>query len=398
MMNRELPTGWEWKRLDEVCEKPEYGYTTSAKPDGEGPLFLRTTDISNGAIDWQSVPFCFELPKDEERYLLNDGDLLIARAGSVGESVVIKKPPRAIFASYLIRFRPKKELLNPWFAGFFLKSKLFWIQLGGKTAGTTLPGVNATNLSKVKIPCPPIETQRKIVTILEKAEATKKFRAQEDELTNQLLQSVFLEMFGDPVKNPKQWNLYKMNELCNLIRDGEHKTPTYVDIGIPFVTATNLIGEQINLTTTKRISKEENLIFSKRAKPEKNDLLMSKDGTIGVIQVVNTNEEFSIFVSVILIKPKKELVNSQFLKYLLSTHGIQIKIKERIKGIAIRHLHLIDLRDLTIPLPPLKQQNIFADIVCNFEKIKDLQNQSKKQIHDLFNDCMQKAFTGELVV
>lgn len=90
-------------------KKPEYGYTTSAKPDGTGPLFLRTTDISNGEIHWQSVPFCAEPPIDEEHYSLKDGDIVVARAGSVGASVVIRNPPRSIFASYPDSFSPKRR-------------------------------------------------------------------------------------------------------------------------------------------------------------------------------------------------------------------------------------------------------------------------------------------------
>ena len=156
----DLPIDWVWKKLGDVCEKSEYGYTTSAKSDGEGPLFLRTTDISNGKIHWDTVPFCAEPPLDEERYRLKDGDILIARAGSVGAAVVIKNPPRSVFASYLIRFRPREEL-NPLYAGFFLKSNLYWSQLGNKMAGSTLPGVNATNLSKVRIPLPPSLPRRK---------------------------------------------------------------------------------------------------------------------------------------------------------------------------------------------------------------------------------------------
>src|ERR1039457_757391 len=128
---QQLPTGWGCSTLGQVCDSSQYGWTTSARKEGLLPL-LRTTDISSGEVDWSSVPFCEQEPDDVEKYVLKDNDLLISRAGSVGKSFLINKPPRAVFASYLIRFR---SLIDPKFTHYYLQSAAYWRQISQFTAG-----------------------------------------------------------------------------------------------------------------------------------------------------------------------------------------------------------------------------------------------------------------------
>ncbi len=106
----EIPEGWEVKTLGEICYKPQYGYTASANNTPIGPKFLRITDINKKAwIEWESVPYC-EITKDDfEKYRLHKGDILIARMADPGHGCMIEGDREAVFASYLIRFRPLHE-------------------------------------------------------------------------------------------------------------------------------------------------------------------------------------------------------------------------------------------------------------------------------------------------
>jgi type I restriction enzyme S subunit len=152
----ELPQGWEWTTLGEICLNPQYGWTTSAKNDGCLHL-LRTTDITSGNIDWDSVPFCKKEPVDKEKYLLIDNDIVISRAGSVGYSHLIKNPKGAVFASYLIRFKP---LIDEKYTSYFLKSPSYWNSISEKSLGIAVPNVNATKLKQISIPLPPPPSPR----------------------------------------------------------------------------------------------------------------------------------------------------------------------------------------------------------------------------------------------
>jgi type I restriction enzyme, S subunit len=151
--------------LGDVCTKPQYGWTTSAATSGSIKL-LRTTDITRGKIDWSTVPFCRDAPPDVDKYLLEDGDIVISRAGSVGVSYRVAAPDRAIFASYLIRFRPKEGLDGEYLA-FYLQSPSYWSHIEDSTSGIAVPNVNATKLEAIPIPVPALDVQRAIVASLE---------------------------------------------------------------------------------------------------------------------------------------------------------------------------------------------------------------------------------------
>jgi type I restriction enzyme S subunit len=133
---------WRWSTLGEVCSKPQYGWTTSGATSGKLKL-LRTTDITSGEINWASVPFCREEPPDYGKYRLNENDIVVSRAGSVGVSQLLCNPEKAVFASYLIRFRPGDAVI-PEFVAYFLQSPQYWSQIRSNTAGIAIPNVNAT--------------------------------------------------------------------------------------------------------------------------------------------------------------------------------------------------------------------------------------------------------------
>jgi type I restriction enzyme S subunit len=158
-----LPDGWVWTTLGEVCLHPQYGWTTKAVEEGELHL-LRTTDITSGKIDWKSVPFCREEPDDVGKYLLQDGDIVISRAGSVGYSYLVKKPERAVFASYLIRFKP---LIDKHYTAYFLQSPSYWESVYEERLGIAVPNINATKLKGFAFPLAPLPEQRRIVAEIE---------------------------------------------------------------------------------------------------------------------------------------------------------------------------------------------------------------------------------------
>lgn len=161
-----LPIGWQEVRLADVATKPQYGWTSSAKPDAPGLPMLRTTDIVRGALEWESVPRCTQSPPDSKRFLLAKGDIVVSRAGTVGVSALIDDPPPAIFASYLMRLRPTRKVI-PRFLAWFMKSPSYWAQISEVTNGIALPNINATKLSALRLPLPPLEEQWRIVEILE---------------------------------------------------------------------------------------------------------------------------------------------------------------------------------------------------------------------------------------
>lgn len=160
----DLPSSWEWTKLGDVCLPSQYGWTTKASDFGNF-YFVRTTDISSTEIlDWDTVPYCQEEPPNIDKYLLKDGDIVISRAGSVGISLLVKDPLPAVFASYLIRFRP---LIDEKYVSLFLRSPLYWQSISDNVLGIAVPNVNAAKLSQMDFPLPPLAEQRRIVARVE---------------------------------------------------------------------------------------------------------------------------------------------------------------------------------------------------------------------------------------
>lgn len=153
---------------------------------------------------------------------------------------------------------------------------------------------------------------------------------------------------------PTSWRWASVDFVAWRVVDGVHKTPTYRESGIPFVTVRNLTsGPELTVEGTRFISEEDHVQLCKRAKPERGDLLISKDGTIGVTRAIRTDQPFSIFVSVALVKPVLQTM-TDYLEIALSSSPVQ----EQMIGVGsgLQHLVLRDLKADGVPIPPLEEQ------------------------------------------
>jgi len=165
-MSEMLPKSWILTKLVNVSTHPQYGWTCSSKSSGTLKL-LRTTDISDGKINWETVPYCSIEPEENEKYLLKNNDILVSRAGSIGISYRISKSDllhRTVFASYLIRFCP---FIPPTFVEHYFKSHHYWQYISDSQLGIAVPNVNATKLSELPFPLPPLNEQKRIIAKLD---------------------------------------------------------------------------------------------------------------------------------------------------------------------------------------------------------------------------------------
>jgi len=141
-----------------------YGYTESAKHTEVGPRFLRITDIQQGKVDWNTVPYCPISSADEEKHLLKDGDLVFARTGATtGKSFLLNNPPRSVCASYLIRVRPDVKKVLPEYLYLYFQSGQYWVDVKSGMSGTAQGGFNSSKLGALAIRIPDLATQARIV-------------------------------------------------------------------------------------------------------------------------------------------------------------------------------------------------------------------------------------------
>lgn len=158
--------GWEEKSIKDICEHPQYGFTASSTQDPIGPKMLRITDIQDGKVNWETVPYCE--CEDVKKYQLKQGDIVFARTGAtLGKSFLITDDPKnCIFASYLIRLRTRK-IVSSEFLYYFFQSLDYWNQITEQAVGGAQPNVNGTKLANLKILIPPLTEQKKIVERLD---------------------------------------------------------------------------------------------------------------------------------------------------------------------------------------------------------------------------------------
>jgi restriction endonuclease S subunit len=159
-----IPKNWSLTRFGEISNKIQYGYTASADHTNKKVRLIRITDIQNSQVIWDTVPGCEIDDSNYPSYAIGIGDLLIARTGgTIGKSYLVRDiPVPAVFASYLIRIVPNKNL-DPEYVKLFADSPTYWNQLYEKCMGTGQPNVNGTSLRSLIVPLPPLAEQHRIV-------------------------------------------------------------------------------------------------------------------------------------------------------------------------------------------------------------------------------------------
>lgn len=163
----EIPNNWKWVRWGELSESIQYGVNAPAKEVGRIRM-VRISDIQDGKVQWETVPFCDVSEESIADYLLKRNDILFARTGgTVGKSYIVKElPEEAVYAGYLIRTR-YSDHLEPMYLKYFMESDLYWSQLRSGTIATAQPNCNGQTLSKMILPLPPLEEQKRIVAKIE---------------------------------------------------------------------------------------------------------------------------------------------------------------------------------------------------------------------------------------
>jgi type I restriction enzyme S subunit len=252
-------------------------------------------------------------------------------------------------------------------------------------------------VKELQIPLPPLPIQKRIAEILDAADALKRKDQELLKKYDELAQAIFIDMFGDPVKNEKGWEVKTIGEVCHYVKDGPHVSPKYTESGIPFISVNNIIKGSIDLSNSKYISQSDFEMYSKKGKPERNDMLYTKGGTTGFAKRVDVDYDFVQWVHVALLKFDQNILNSIFFEYMLNSAYCYHQSQLLTKGIANRDLVLGEIKKITILFPPIKTQEDFAERVCLNENMKKIQEKTNSESLNLFNTLIQKAFNGELV-
>jgi len=199
------PQDREWRdtTLADVASDVAYGYTESATDEKVGPHFLRITDIQNGTVDWDSVPYCPISASDHAKYKLEPDDIVVARTGnSTGENFIFRADTDAVFASYLIRFRIDHSKACPLFVWYCMRAPTWWSFVNNSKTGSAQAGANAKVLGSFPLTLPPLHEQQAIAEILGSLDDKIELNQRMNRALEQMARAIFKAWFIDfePVK------------------------------------------------------------------------------------------------------------------------------------------------------------------------------------------------------
>jgi type I restriction enzyme, S subunit len=457
----DLPPGWTRLAMADVGRWSGGGTPSKAKPrfwaNGTIP-WVSPKDMKSDVIEDTQDHITEDAVRESSTNLTESGSVLVVvRSGILQHTLPVAVARRQVALNQDLKAVKPREGIRPDYLAFALKTFEHEILHICTKTGTTVQSLEMPLLLRYQIPIAPPAEQRRVVEEIEKqftrldaavaalrrvqtglkryrasvlkaacegrlvpteAEIAKttpqgpRFESGEDLLTRILSErrrnwngrSRYREPAA-PVDgatlppSPNGWTWASVEQVSTKVVDGVHKKPVYVASGIPFVTVRNLTaGPGISFKKLNYIAAEDHADFIKRANPERGDILISKDGTLGVIRVVETDVAFSIFVSVAMIKPVMRDM-SHFLGIALSSPTVQAQMVP--EGSGLQHIHLEDLRQDCIPLPPLAEQlRIVAEVERRLSVVEELESVVSANLQRatrLRQSILQKAFAGELV-
>jgi type I restriction enzyme S subunit len=325
--------------------------------------------------------------------------LLIPKSGAstfLNHRALLGKP--SYVSSHLATVIADPEILDPEYL-------YYWSQIIDSkhlTNDNNYPSLRLSEIGAAKIPIPPLETQRRIVAILDKAEKTRRLRAQADMLARSLIQSVFLEMFGDPARNPMGWKKLKLGEILGESpQNGLYKPENAYGDGAPILRIDSFYDGKIsNINQLKRLkcTKEE----IRKFKLEIGDILINRVNSLeylGKCGLVQALTEDTIYESNMMrIRVRTDIINPVFLtRFLCSQYTKNQILSCSKKAVNQASINQSDVESLNILLPPIQLQDKFAKIFGFIENLQRGQRQSHQNIENILGSLLQKAFCGELV-
>jgi type I restriction enzyme S subunit len=393
---------WQTLPLGECAESVDYGVTASARLEPKGLKFLRITDIQNGAVNWDTVPWCECNSKSARESQLHSGDIVFARTGATtGKSFLIRDcPSGAVFASYLIRVRVGKNV-HPAYVSHFFQTPEYWAQITRGARGVAQPGVNATTLKAIKIPLAPLAEQRRIAAILDKADALRAKRRGVVTHLNALNDAIFLDIFGDPATNPKSWPRNTIGELALKFSDGPFgsnlKTADYTETGVRVVRLQNIgVGEFLD--EDKAFISEDHFRKLRKHECHPGDVLIGTLGDPNLRACIQPNW-LTIALNkadCVQFRPDARIATAPYICALLNHPSMGRMAQELMHGQTRVRISMGRLRDLEVPVPPVEVQQSFGIQVVASEGLRTLNLAWLGEADALFNSLQSRAFRGQL--
>lgn len=378
---RALPPGWRWPKLGDICEVT-WGNTSITK----------ASYVPVGYAAYSASGFDGYL----KHWEYNQAAIVLSAIGARCGKCFLAKGKWTAIKNTIVIWPKRENEADVQYLFFYLNREDLW-----PTDAMAQPFITMAGAQSVDVPLPPLQEQRRIAGILnDKMAGVERARAAAEarlEAAKALPAAYLRAVFSSP--EAQQWPVKSLGEICRDISDGTHFTPTYVSSGIPFLSVKDVKETGLSFSDCRYISEEQHCELSRRCKPERGDVLYTKVGTTGIAKAIETDREFSIFVSVALLK-LTDAVLPEFLEKALNSSFGRTQAANLTQGMANRNLVIQDLKRIRIPTPPVPDQVRIAAIlneqIYSAERTRKAIEEELDTINKLPAALLRRAFAGEL--
>ncbi|PES40837.1 hypothetical protein CN497_08980 [Priestia megaterium] len=413
----------KWKYL--AKEAMMYGANEPAELDDPNlPRYIRITDLDKDGTLKKDTFKSLEWEKARP-YLLQTGDILLARSGAtVGKAYIHEEDLVACFAGYLIKFKVDINKVLPKFVYYYTQTKEYTDWISENTIQATIQNVSAEKYANLEMPLPSLPIQQLIISFLNRkvkhingiVEQKEKLILLLEEKRQSILTEGVTKGLNPNVKMkdsgvewigeiPHNYKTIKLKHLVETkITDGPHETPVLYDEGVPFISAEAIKSGKVDFDYMRGfISKEDHEKYSQKCSPRYGDIFMVKSGaTTGKIGIVDTNEEFSIWSPLALIRADKEKVLNEFLYYYMQSDIFQKQVQLGWNYGTQQNIGMGVIENLFIICPPLDiQKKLLEKFDAESKKIDKLKEELNNQIQKLQEyrqSLIYEAVTGKIDV
>lgn len=373
-----MKEGWTYKKLGEVCEILDSQRKPVTKKD-------RTKGIypyygASGIQDYV------------DSYIFDGRFLLVGEDGakwgaSDKSAFIIEGKSWVNNHAHILRI---SDSINDRLIEYYLTYK----DLTEYISGAVVPKLTQKSLVSIPIPIPPIAEQERIVAELDLLQGIIEKKKEQLKAYDQLAQSIFYTMFGDPIDNPKGWEVKKLEALCDRIVDCPHSTPKKVDYitQYPCIRTSELKGGTVQWETMQYLDECEYNKRIARLKPIAGDIVFGREGSIGDAVILPKGYHFSLGQRTMLLRVNDRLISNVFLHRTILSEWVKRQIDAVNVSSTVAHVNIKDFKLFDIPVPPLSLQQEFAEEVEAIERQKALVQQSIEETQTMFDYTMDKYF------
>ncbi|MDQ3711369.1 MAG: restriction endonuclease subunit S [Acidobacteriota bacterium] len=388
---------YQFRKLDEVCKFLNGGTPSKENSNyfnGDIP-WITGADIMSFLVRKVRSFITEKAIKDSATNLVPTGTVLLVTRTSVGKVAVAGMP--LCFSQDITAIRNDEKYLDKSFLIYFLKTKESYFKQSAR--GATIGGITREIVSQVEIPLPSLDEQKRIATILDKADRLRRQRRFVQTLSDSFLQSVFIKMFGDPVSNPMNWETNNIGKYTSLVSSGS--TPlggetVYKKSGVRFIRSQNVLMSDFDFSDIAFIDEETHKSM-KRTHVKKNDVLINITGaSIGRVACYKEETIANVNQHVCIIRLKDRDILPSFLARQLSMPFYQTTVISSQSGATRQAFNFEQIKDFQIIAPPPPLQKKFAEIVQKFERVRRQQREATHQAEHLFQTLLHRAFRGEI--